>query len=62
MPDDPHIDDDVQFGVTKNLIGNLVRHDEAVPDRGVFESPWYSLEHTFFMDPGEARLPAPPIK
>jgi catechol 1,2-dioxygenase len=62
MPDDPHIDDDVQFGVTQNLIGNLARHDGPAPGHPEFESPWYSLEHTFIMDPGEARLPTPPIK
>jgi catechol 1,2-dioxygenase len=61
MPDDPHIDDDVQFGVTRNLIGNLARHDEPAGHPDV-KTPWYSLEHTFIMDPGEARLPAPPIK
>ena len=62
MPDDPHIDDDVQFGVTRNLIGNLIRHDEPAPGPLEGESPWYSLEHTFVMEPGEATLPPPPIK
>ena len=62
MPDDPHIDDDVQFGVTRNLIGHLVRHDEPGVGRPQLESPWYSLEHTFLMDEGEAELPRPPIK
>ena len=62
MPDDPHIDDDVQFGVTRNLIGRLERHDEPRPGLPESESPWYSLEHTFIMDHGEARLPTPPIK
>jgi catechol 1,2-dioxygenase len=23
--------------------------------------PWWSLEHTFVVEPGEARLPKPPI-
>jgi catechol 1,2-dioxygenase len=62
MPDDPHIDDDVQFGVTRNLIGALVRHDEPAPGGPELDSPWYSLEHTFTMDDGEATLPTPPIK
>ena len=30
-PADPHIDSDVQFGVTKALIGDFVRHDEPHP-------------------------------
>ena len=27
-PDDPNLETDVQFGVTRHLIGNFVRHDE----------------------------------
>jgi hydroxyquinol 1,2-dioxygenase len=58
-PDDKHIDNDVQFGVTRHLIGNYVRHDEPrAPD---VKPPWYSLEHTFVMERGTARLPKPPI-
>src|ERR671926_996909 len=30
-PNDPHIDTDVQFGVTKALIGDFQRHEEAHP-------------------------------
>lgn len=61
-PEDPHIDTDVQFGVTRHLIGRYVRHDgsEPAPAPGV-GAPWYSLEHTFVMDGGSARLPRPPI-
>jgi hydroxyquinol 1,2-dioxygenase len=59
VPDDKHIDNDVQFGVTRHLIGNYVRHDEPrAPD---VKPPWYSLEHTFVMERGTARLPKPPI-
>ena len=32
-PEDKNIETDVQFGVTRHLIGNYVRHDEAVPAR-----------------------------
>ena len=61
-PDDPRIDTDVQFGVTRAVIGDFLRHEEPHPaDRGV-ETPWYSLEYTFTMEPGVARLPRPPIK
>lgn len=62
VPDDPHLESDVQFGVTRRLIGNYVRHeDEPAPDPGV-DGPWYSLEYTFVMEPGESKLPAAPIK
>ena len=33
-PDDKHIDSDVQFGVTRALIGNYLRHDEPAPELG----------------------------
>lgn len=61
VPDDKHIETDVQFGVTRHLIGNYVRHTEACPRAADVKPPWYSLEHTFTMESGAARLPKPPI-
>ena len=58
-PDDRYIENDVQFGVTRHLIGNYVRHDEA--RAADVKPPWYSLEHAFVMEKGTARLPKPPI-
>lgn len=58
--DDERLETDVQFGVTRALIGNYVRHDEPAPSPGV-AAPWYSLDYTFVMEPGEAKLPRPPI-
>ena len=60
-PDDKHIDSDVQFGVTRALIGNYIRHDEPAPELG-FAAPWYSLNQRFTLEPGEARRPAAPIR
>jgi protocatechuate 3,4-dioxygenase beta subunit len=60
-PDDEHIDSDVQFGVTRALIGDYVRHDEPSPELG-FAAPWYSLDQRFTLEPGEARRPAAPIR
>jgi protocatechuate 3,4-dioxygenase beta subunit len=60
-PDDPHIDSDVQFGVTRALIGNYIRHDEASRELG-FAAPWYSLDQRFVLEAGEARRPAAPIR
>jgi catechol 1,2-dioxygenase len=57
--DDPHLETDVQFGVTRALVGRFERHDEPRPDA---DAPWYSLAYTFVMEPGEARLPRPPIR
>jgi len=61
-PDDPHIDSDVQFGVTRALLGDYIRHDDPHPSESGVTTPWYSLDYTFTMAPGEAVLPRPPIK
>jgi catechol 1,2-dioxygenase len=61
-PADPHIDDDVQFGVTRALMGDYVRHDQARPNDPEATVPWYSLDYTYVMEPGETVLPKPPIK
>jgi catechol 1,2-dioxygenase len=59
-PDDPKLETDVQFGVTRALIGDYRRH-EANPPAADVEGEWYSLSQTFVMEAGEARLPKPPI-
>jgi catechol 1,2-dioxygenase len=61
-PSDPNIDSDVQFGVTSALTGDFVRHDEPHPDDPNVNVPWFSLEYTYVMEPGEAVLPRAPIK
>jgi len=61
-PADPHIHSDVQFGVTRALMGDYVRHDEQHPSDASVSLPWYSLDYTFVMEPGETVLPRPPIK
>ena len=59
--DDPNLETDVQFGVTHALIGKYVRHEnEPAPGLDV-KGPWYSLDHNFVIEPGEAKLPRPPI-
>jgi catechol 1,2-dioxygenase len=61
-PTDPHINDDVQFGVTRALTGSFIRHEESHPTEPEITPPWYSLDHVYVMEPGEAVLPTPPIK
>ena len=59
--DDPHLETDVQFGVTRALVGQYVLHqDEPAPDADV-TGRWYSLDHHFVIAPGDDSLPAPPI-
>lgn len=59
--DDPLLDSDVQFGVTRALIGDYIRHENEPAPAPDVEGPWYSLDYTFKMEPGEAKLPRPPI-
>lgn len=61
-PTDPHIDTDVQFGVTRALMGEYIRHDEPHPTEPGAAIPWYTLDYTYVMEPGETVLPKPPIK
>jgi len=61
VPDDPNLETDVQFGVTRALLGDYVRHEgEPAPAPDV-TGPWYSLEHTFVIEPGKSALPRPPV-
>jgi catechol 1,2-dioxygenase len=61
-PSDPHIEDDVQFGVTRALVGNFIRHSEPSVDFPDMPTPWFSLDYTYRMEEGQAVLPRPPIK
>jgi hydroxyquinol 1,2-dioxygenase len=60
--DDPHLESDAQFGVTRALIAHYERHDDTrdapAPD---VTAPWYTLERRFVIEPGDASLPKPPI-
>jgi catechol 1,2-dioxygenase len=49
--DDPNLETDAQFGVTRALVGDYVRQADGS----------YTLHHEFTIEAGEARLPEPPI-
>jgi len=59
-PDDDKLETDAQFGVTRALIGDYVRHEGPAPAPDL-KGEWFTLDQTFVMEPGEARLPKPPI-
>jgi protocatechuate 3,4-dioxygenase beta subunit len=61
VDDDEHLGSDVVFGVTESLIGDYRRHDDGVPPAADIEAPWFTLNQTFVMEPGEAKLPVAPI-
>jgi catechol 1,2-dioxygenase len=61
VDDDEHLESDVVFGVTRHLIGDF-RRGEGTPPSLEVKGPWYRLDYEFVMEPGEAKLPKPPIK
>lgn len=60
--DDPNIQTDLQFGVTKALLGRFIKHDQPHPQFPDMTGPWHSLDHTLILERGEAKLPRPPIR
>src|SRR3712207_5185674 len=52
VDDDGHLESDVVFGVTRHLVGEYRQASEGE----------YRLDYTFVMEPGQAKLPKPPIK
>ena len=59
--DDENLETDVQFGVTRALVGDYVRHENETPPAHDVAGPWYSLDFTFTIEPGIAKLPRAPI-
>jgi protocatechuate 3,4-dioxygenase beta subunit len=61
VDDDERLESDVVFGVTRHLVGDY-RRGEGSPPASDVTGPWYRLDYEFVMEPGEAKLPKPPIK
>ena len=61
VADDKFINSDVQFGVTRHLIGDYVLHENETAPAGDVKGPWYSLDHNFVMETGDSKLPRAPI-
>ena len=59
--DDPNIETDCQFGVTRRLIGKYHRHDGGRPPAPDVTGTWYTLTHVLEIETGEMKLPRPPI-
>lgn len=59
--DDPYLETDSQFGVTRALIGHYLKHEDEPPPAADVTGVWWSLEHAFVIEPGESRRPEPPI-
>jgi len=59
--DDPYLESDAQFGVTRALIARYAQHENQPTPDGETPALWYSLEHRFVLEPGESWLPTPPV-
>jgi len=61
VDDDGHLESDVVFGVTRHLIGDF-REGTGTPPAPDVDGPWFRFDYAFVMEPGEAKLPIPPIR
>jgi catechol 1,2-dioxygenase len=55
------LETDTQFGVTRDLIGHYVLHENEPAPAADVKGSWYSLEYTYVLERGEAWLPTPPV-
>jgi len=62
VDDDERLESDVVFGVTNHLIGTYRKRSGETPPEPDINGDWYTLDYRFVMEPGEAKLPHPPIK
>jgi catechol 1,2-dioxygenase len=60
--DDPHLQTDAQFGVTRATTGTFVRHEGPHPRLPGYDGVWFTLDHVLTMEPGVAKWPQPPIR
>src|SRR5919197_6173923 len=61
VPDDKFLETDVQFGVTRHLIGNYVLHENEPAPAPDVKGPWYSPTPPFVREAAPTKRPPPPI-
>jgi len=59
--DDPYLETDSQYGVTKALVVDYALHESGPAPAPDVKGPWYSIEFDFTIEAGEARRPRAPI-
>jgi protocatechuate 3,4-dioxygenase beta subunit len=60
--DDEQLENDVTFSVIGSLIGKFVRHEDGSAPAPDVTPPFCTLAYDLVIEPGESRLPAPPIR
>jgi catechol 1,2-dioxygenase len=59
--DADHLQTDVTFSVIRSIVGHYALHEgEPAPAPDV-DGPYYTLQYDFVLEPGEMRIPIPPI-
>ncbi len=58
--DDEHLNSDVTFSVVRSLVGHFKKQSGKPPADDV-KGPWYTLGYDLYLQPGEMRIPDPPI-
>jgi protocatechuate 3,4-dioxygenase beta subunit len=59
--DAEHLETDVTFSVIRSIVGHYVRHEGGPAPAKDVTAPYYTLEYDFVLEPGEMRIPVPPI-
>jgi protocatechuate 3,4-dioxygenase beta subunit len=60
--DDEQLENDVTISVVRSLIGHFERHDSGTAPAPDVTPPFCTLTYDMVIEPGESRLPAPPIR
>lgn len=59
--DDPHLDDDAQWGATQALVVRYVERRDGPPPAPDVTGPWWTMSHRLVLEPGVAAWPLAPI-
>jgi catechol 1,2-dioxygenase len=59
--DADHLETDVTFSVIRSIVGHYALHESGPAPAPDVEGPFYTLQYDFVLEPGEMRIPIPPI-
>ncbi len=59
--DADHLETDVTFSVIRSIVGHYVLHEDGPAPAPDVEGAFYTLQYDFVLEPGEMRIPIPPI-
>jgi protocatechuate 3,4-dioxygenase beta subunit len=59
--DADHLQTDVTFSVIRSIVGHYERHETGTAPAPDVTGAFYTLDYDFTLEPGEMRIPIPPI-